>query len=48
MSYELAAEFPGFVTVRGIPEATHETVGVVAANEILGSLADETKGQTTK
>jgi len=47
MSYELGAEFPGFVTVRGIPEATHDTVVTDAADEILRLMAGETKAQVT-
>lgn len=35
MGRELAAEFPGFVTFRGIPEATHDTIVSEAENEIL-------------
>jgi pimeloyl-ACP methyl ester carboxylesterase len=48
MSYELAAEFPGFVSVRGIPEATHDTIVIEAEAEILGSIADGTKDQVVK
>jgi pimeloyl-ACP methyl ester carboxylesterase len=42
MSRELAAEFPAFVTFRGIPEANHDTVVLAAEEEILGLLADDT------
>jgi len=48
MSYELAAEFSGFVTARGIPDATHDTVGIDAADEILAALADDTKDSVTR
>jgi pimeloyl-ACP methyl ester carboxylesterase len=41
MSRELAAEFPAFVTFRGIPEANHDTVVLAAEDEILGLLADD-------
>ena len=43
MGRELAAEFPDFVTFRGIPEATHDSVVAAAQDEILGLMADDTK-----
>jgi pimeloyl-ACP methyl ester carboxylesterase len=43
MGRELAAEFPGFVTFRRIPEATHDTVVAAAEDEILGLMADDAK-----
>ena len=42
MGRELAAEFPAFVTFRGIAEANHDTVVLAAEDEILGLLADDT------
>ena len=48
MSYELASEFPGFITLKAIPKATHDTVGIVAADEILAALAGETNTQATR
>jgi pimeloyl-ACP methyl ester carboxylesterase len=43
MGRELAAEFPGFVTFRGIPEAEHNTVASAAMDEILRFMADDAK-----
>jgi pimeloyl-ACP methyl ester carboxylesterase len=43
MGRKLAAEFPGFVTFRGIPEANHDTVVATAEDEILGLMANDTK-----
>jgi pimeloyl-ACP methyl ester carboxylesterase len=43
MGRELAAEFPGFVTFHGIPEAGHNTVASAAAEEILGSMPEDAK-----
>jgi len=48
MSYELAAEFPGFVTVRGIPDATHDTVVTMAEDEMLGLMAGEKKDEAAR
>ena len=38
MGRELAAEFPSFVTFRGVPGATHDTVIAAAEDEILGEI----------
>lgn len=43
MSRELAAEFPGFVTFRGIPEASHDTVVLAAEDEILRLMTEDAK-----
>ena len=43
MGRALAAEFPGFVTFHGIPEANHDTVVLAAEDEILALMADDTK-----
>ncbi len=43
MGRELAAEFPGFVTFRGIPEADHNTVASAAEDEILRFMAEDAK-----
>ncbi len=45
MGHELAAEFPGFVTFRGIPGATHNTVVAAAEDEILRLMTDHAKEQ---
>jgi uncharacterized protein len=42
MGRQLAAEFPAFVTFRGVPEATHDTVIAVAEDQILRSMGDDT------
>ena len=39
MGRELAAQFPGFVTFHGIPEATHNTIVAEAADDILKSMS---------
>jgi len=39
MGRELSAEFPGFVTFHGIPEATHDTVVAEAESKILRSMS---------
>ena len=44
MGRELAAEFPAFITFRGIPEAGHNTVVAAAEDEILRLMADNTRG----
>ena len=43
MGHQLAAEFPGFVTFRGIPEADHDIVVIAAEDEMLELMADDTK-----
>jgi pimeloyl-ACP methyl ester carboxylesterase len=41
MGRKLAAEFSGFVTFRGMPEANHDTVVAAAEDEILGIMKEE-------
>ena len=43
MGRKLAAEFPGFVTFRGMREANHDTVVAAAEDEILGIMAEDTR-----
>lgn len=39
MGRDLAAEFPGFVTFRGMPEATHDTIVAEAADDVVKSFS---------
>jgi pimeloyl-ACP methyl ester carboxylesterase len=48
MGSALAAEFPGFVTFRGIPEADHNTVASAAEDEILGLMANDAKERSVR
>jgi pimeloyl-ACP methyl ester carboxylesterase len=48
MGRELAAEFPGFVTFRGFPEADHNTIAGAAQDEILQFMANEAKDRIAR
>ena len=48
MGRELAAEFPGFVTFLGIPEANHDTVVLEAEDGVLGLIANDPKARISR